>query len=292
MAQTLSNIYSNVGFALNLHTDALVRLQEQISTGMRVNRASDDPSSAYQILGYNSQVRSFENYIEEISSVVSGLEFSHTALENMISEIVDSRTNISQIVSGTYGQSGRERIADGINDTLEQLVLRELPARARILDLCCGTGQFAGTLTGLGYQRNAQKLQLDGSEVEIDPHFDWFLRPAIQNATQQLWRTQVDADYGAKHPDYEKHLFGPVPPAVVEAAGKRIKPYLDTFGSAQAEAAARKQANFPAGTNADEPGGRAQADLSKLSDEEQRQLVMGKARDEGRIGTEESRNQR
>lgn len=123
MAQTLSNIYSNVGFALNLHTDALVRLQEQISTGMRVNRASDDPSSAYQILGYDSQVRSFENYMKEISSVISGLEFSHTALENMIGEIVDTRTNISQIVSGTYGENGRERIAEGINDTLEQLVL-------------------------------------------------------------------------------------------------------------------------------------------------------------------------
>ncbi|MHC4212795.1 MAG: flagellar hook-associated protein FlgL [Planctomycetota bacterium] len=123
MAQTLSNIYSNVGFALNLHTDALVRLQEQVSTGMRVNRASDDPSSAYQILGYDSQVRSLDTYTEEISSVISGLEFSHTAIENMIGEIVDTRTNISQIVSGTYGESGRERIANGINDTLEQLVL-------------------------------------------------------------------------------------------------------------------------------------------------------------------------
>lgn len=35
---------------------------------------------------------------------------------------------------------------------LEQLVLRQLPARARILDLCCGTGQMAGTLTALGYR--------------------------------------------------------------------------------------------------------------------------------------------
>ena len=35
---------------------------------------------------------------------------------------------------------------------LEQLVLRELPAGARVLDLCCGTGQLAGTLTALGYR--------------------------------------------------------------------------------------------------------------------------------------------
>jgi len=42
---------------------------------------------------------------------------------------------------------------------LEHLVLRRLRAGARILDLCCGTGQLAGTLTGLGYRVTG----LDGS---------------------------------------------------------------------------------------------------------------------------------
>ena len=42
---------------------------------------------------------------------------------------------------------------------LEQLVLRQLPSGASILDLCCGTGQMARTLTALGYQVTG----LDGS---------------------------------------------------------------------------------------------------------------------------------
>jgi len=42
---------------------------------------------------------------------------------------------------------------------LEQLVLRQLPVGASILDLCCGTGQLAGTLTALGYRVTG----LDGS---------------------------------------------------------------------------------------------------------------------------------
>ena len=169
MAQTLSNVYSNVGFALNLHTDALVRLQEQISTGMRVNRASDDPSSAYQILGYDSQVRSFENYTEEISSVISGLEFSHTALENMIGEVGDARTSISQIVSGTYGENGRERIADGINGTLEQLVLL---ANSKHIDQYVFGGASTssapytvsrtnGKITSVSYQGSREQLNIE-----------------------------------------------------------------------------------------------------------------------------------
>jgi predicted TPR repeat methyltransferase len=42
---------------------------------------------------------------------------------------------------------------------VEQLVLRQLPAGASILDLCCGTGQMARTLTALGYRVTG----LDGS---------------------------------------------------------------------------------------------------------------------------------
>ncbi len=46
---------------------------------------------------------------------------------------------------------------------LENLILQHLPAKARILDLCCGTGQLAQALTARGYQVTG----LDGSEEMI-----------------------------------------------------------------------------------------------------------------------------
>ena len=46
MSGTLGNIYSNVSFALALHTEALARLQEQASSGAQINRVSDGPSAA------------------------------------------------------------------------------------------------------------------------------------------------------------------------------------------------------------------------------------------------------
>ena len=36
MGGTLNNIYNNVSLALHLHTDAMTRLQEQVSTGSRI----------------------------------------------------------------------------------------------------------------------------------------------------------------------------------------------------------------------------------------------------------------
>jgi flagellin-like hook-associated protein FlgL len=49
MSGSLNGIYNNTSYALNLNTEAIGTLQEQVSSGSRVNRASDDPSAAYQI---------------------------------------------------------------------------------------------------------------------------------------------------------------------------------------------------------------------------------------------------
>ncbi len=54
--------------------------------------------------------------------------------------------------AATYNRHWGNEFAPRVFPILEQLVLRKLRSGARILDLCCGTGQFAGTLTGLGYR--------------------------------------------------------------------------------------------------------------------------------------------
>ncbi|MFC1987403.1 class I SAM-dependent DNA methyltransferase [Chloroflexota bacterium] len=59
-----------------------------------------------------------------------------------------------------YNRHWGGEYAQRVLPILENLVLRHIPAKARILDLCCGTGQLACTLTALGYQVTG----LDGSE--------------------------------------------------------------------------------------------------------------------------------
>jgi len=123
MGGTLNNIYNNVSFALQLHTEALAHLQEQVSTGSRINRPSDDPSVAYQVLGFNSQGRSLGNYIDNVSGAVSTLEISSTIIRNMLSQFAEARTHLAQISAGIYGEATRERTAEGINEMLEQVLL-------------------------------------------------------------------------------------------------------------------------------------------------------------------------
>jgi len=122
MSGSLNTIYNNVSLALYLHAEALARLQEQISTGSRINRASDDPSAAYQVLGFNSQENSLGNYIDNLSEVMSTLELSSSTIDGMTSSIVDAKVQLTQIMSGTYSEEGRKRTAEGINSILEHMV--------------------------------------------------------------------------------------------------------------------------------------------------------------------------
>ncbi|MFQ6034914.1 MAG: flagellar hook-associated protein FlgL [Sedimentisphaerales bacterium] len=122
MSGSLSSIYDNISLALYLHSEALARLQEQASTGARINRASDDPSTAYQILGLNSQQRQMKNYVDNLSEMVHTLEITSTIIGDMTSQLVETKTRLIQITGGIYSEAGRQRIADGINDILEQIV--------------------------------------------------------------------------------------------------------------------------------------------------------------------------
>ncbi len=122
MSGSLTGIYENVSYALQLHGKAITQLQEQASTGNRVNRASDSPSEAYWILGLDSQERSLSSFKGAVTDLVGSLEMSSTIVTDMASQLAESRTLLTQIVGGIHDANGRKRIADKIDSTLEQMV--------------------------------------------------------------------------------------------------------------------------------------------------------------------------
>jgi len=122
MSGILNNVYNNSSFALYLHSKAINKLQEQYASGSRINRASDDPSGAYHLLGLHSQKRALENYISTIDNISSVLEMSTSVIGEMTKELSQIKANINQIISGTYSDSGREIVAEGINDAIEKLL--------------------------------------------------------------------------------------------------------------------------------------------------------------------------
>ena len=122
MSGALNNIYNNVSYALYLHSIEMARLQEQTTTGSRINRPSDDPSSAYRVITLNSQEKSLENYLNNISDMIGTLEMSSTVIQEIEATITETKVRLTQVIGGIYHEDTRERAAEGINDLLEQAV--------------------------------------------------------------------------------------------------------------------------------------------------------------------------
>lgn len=168
MSGTLNGIYSDLSFALRLHIEALSRLQEQASTGSRINRASDDPSAAYRVLGLNSQQRSLASYMDNMAQAMSTLEISLTVIDDMTSALADAKVTMSQIVSGVYDEAGRKRTAEAIDGTLEQMVC--LANTRHLNEYLFGGGDTGsapyavtrtdGKITSVTYQGSSENRQI------------------------------------------------------------------------------------------------------------------------------------
>ena len=122
MSGTLNSIYNNVSYALYIHSVEMARLQEQTTTGSRINRPSDDPSSSYRVATLDSQQKSLENYINNLSTIVSTLELSSSVFQEIESTITETKVRLTQVIGGIYDDDTRERAAEGINDLLEHVV--------------------------------------------------------------------------------------------------------------------------------------------------------------------------
>jgi flagellar hook-associated protein 3 FlgL len=126
MATSLVGVYDQVTFALRTQMRALTILQEQAATGSRVNRTSDDPLAARDILALNSQVRSLGNCSLAIDGLVASLELCSTALSadegSVNSSLTEAQRLMTQAIGGTLTPEQQKITAGEINEILEQVV--------------------------------------------------------------------------------------------------------------------------------------------------------------------------
>jgi flagellar hook-associated protein 3 len=122
MGGTLSSLYNNVSFGLGLNAREILKLQEQVTTGSRINRASDAPSAAYRVLNLSSQQRSITNYLDNLSEISDVLEYSSTAIDDIKSALADAKKLLGDVTGGTGGGVTLNVTVEGINDALDRIV--------------------------------------------------------------------------------------------------------------------------------------------------------------------------
>jgi flagellar hook-associated protein 3 FlgL len=115
-------IYNNASYSLGTYSQALLRLQEQVSSGQRIIRASDAPSDASRILDFHAQSKSLDSYLSNIDDVRRNLENASDVLQGVSDMLGRARELVAQASSGTYSADNRKPAAGEINAILDQLV--------------------------------------------------------------------------------------------------------------------------------------------------------------------------
>ncbi len=136
---------------LNRSYERIVRFQNELSSGTRINKLSDDPAGVERSLALRSELRNIEQFQNNIDDGVGWLELSEATLNELGTLFVKVRGLAVQGATSTYNGTQRRALADEVDQVLEHAVgLSEARYRGRYI--------FSGTQAEMPYrpQRNGE----------------------------------------------------------------------------------------------------------------------------------------
>lgn len=156
----------------------LNQTQEQVSTGKRVNRPSDDPVAAARILKLDQEVGRIETYQRNVGLAENRLQLEESSLSSMIDIIQRVRELTVQAGNGSLTANDRQSISAELKQRLQELASQantQDSAGSYIFSGFQGeTPAFAKNINGdWVYQgdEGQRKLEIDdGVNVPISDH--------------------------------------------------------------------------------------------------------------------------
>ena len=94
-------------------TEDLQNIQDKISSGQNILRASDDPVGSVELSGLNVVKSQIEQFERNVNSATGKLTLLDKSLENLSNTMIRVQELVIQASSDTLGASDREAIALG-----------------------------------------------------------------------------------------------------------------------------------------------------------------------------------
>lgn len=107
---------------LNQSYTRLGDLQDQLSTGKKITRASQDPVVAMNGMRYRTQVLEVEQYKRNLSEVYNWMEATDSALDKANQVLHRTRELVQQAANDTYEENQRASIAKEVGQLIEEMV--------------------------------------------------------------------------------------------------------------------------------------------------------------------------
>jgi flagellar hook-associated protein 3 FlgL len=166
----------NIGF----QNRAILKLQEQLATGQRVNRPSDDPLDARRAIATRAELNKYTQYLSNISAAGPQLTETETAILTSIDRLQRARELAIQGGSSTQQQPQRDQLAIEVNQLLEGLLVeanhqtngRYIFAGTRTRsEAFTATRDANGEIVSVAYAGNTTRFDLeiqDGTRVPVN----------------------------------------------------------------------------------------------------------------------------
>ena len=110
MRVTQSMLSNNMLRNLSTSYNQMGKLQDQITTGKKVNRPSDDPVVAMKGMGYRMQVDKVHQFQRNLGEVNNWLDSSDDALDKVGQTLHRAKELMTQAANGTNSDSDKEAI--------------------------------------------------------------------------------------------------------------------------------------------------------------------------------------
>ncbi len=125
MSGTLGGVYNSVTWAISEHSKALANLQEQASTGKRINRVSDSPAESHRIIGLKTEFRQKQGYASAVHNVYDFVNTASMTLGHISDKMTKQREQLTSALSAVHEADleTRKNFAEGVDFLLEDMVM-------------------------------------------------------------------------------------------------------------------------------------------------------------------------
>lgn len=116
------SLYNKVNFDLGRITEEMNTLNEQIASGKKVNRPSDDILGGATILDTRTTLAYIEQYSRDLSVAQEWLAVSESSLQGMKDALTEAKVLSEQMSTDTYRDSNLEDAAQNMDGIIQEII--------------------------------------------------------------------------------------------------------------------------------------------------------------------------
>lgn len=121
MRISTSQFHSQGINAIQKHQESLLDMQMKLSSGKKVNQASDDPVAMSQIHSLNRAMKTIDQYADNGSYAKTQLVQEETAIQDTTSSLERARELGLQMLNGVYNEGNRLAASEEVGQIIQQV---------------------------------------------------------------------------------------------------------------------------------------------------------------------------